>query len=376
MKAGLYIHIPFCEQRCYYCAFTVAVSSESAFEPYVGRVVREIELSNFHEAPGTLYLGGGTPSLLPASLIGRLIEVFPGTPEEVSLEANPGTLSESKLSAYRDLGITRISLGAQSFEDEDLKRAGRLHNSDAVYRDFELLRRYGFDNINVDLIAGLPGQQLTTWSRNIERALDLQPEHFSIYMLDHEERSAWSNLPSGVPEESDFAEFYTLADSKLASRGYVHYEISNWALPGRECRHNMGYWTGAPYRGFGVGAHSFDGVRRYWNTTSLAEYAASIDAGHLPTAGEEVLNTAMQLEEAFMLGLRQASGVNVWTVAQRFCMIYPPSWHVRVRDLAEDGWIRFDGTMLQLTQKGRLAANSVIEELIWPTPASTYEATR
>jgi oxygen-independent coproporphyrinogen-3 oxidase len=138
----------------------------------------------------------------------------------------------------------------------------------------------------------------------------------------------------------------------------------------------MGYWTGAPYRGFGVGAHSFDGVRRYWNTPSLAEYAASIDAGHLPPAGEEVLNTAMQLEEAFMLGLRQSSGVDVWSVARRFSMIYPPSWHVRVRDLAEDGWIRFDGTILQLTQKGRLAANSVIEELIWPTPASTYEATR
>ena len=371
MKTGLYIHIPFCEQRCYYCAFTVAVSPESAFEPYVDRVVKEIELSNFRETPVTVYFGGGTPSLVPESLIGRLLESFPGKPEEISLEANPGTLSESRVEAYRDLGITRISLGAQSLEDEDLQRAGRLHNAAAVYRDFELLRQRGFDNINLDLIAGLPNQQLSTWSRNVDRTLDLQPEHISIYMLDQEERSAWAKLPSGVPEESDFAEFYALAESKLASRGYVHYEISNWAMPGRECRHNMGYWTGVPYRGFGVGAHSFDGNRRYWNTTSLAEYASSIDAGSLPTAGEEVLDSSMRLEEAFMLGLRQASGVDIWAVSRSLCHIYPPSWHGRVRDLEDEGWIRFDGTTLQLTPKGRLAANSVIGELLWPTPAST-----
>ena len=374
MKPGLYIHIPFCEQRCYYCAFTVSVSPESTFAPYVERLLQEVELAGFKEEPSTIYFGGGTPSLLSAPLLGRLMKAIHGNPDEITIEANPGTLSEEKVREYRQLGIRRISLGAQSLEDEDLKRAGRLHNAGAVYSDFELLRRFDFDNINLDLIAGLPGQKIETWSRNLDRALDLRPEHISIYMLDHEERSAWSTLPPGVPDESDFAAFYTLAESKLEAQGYLHYEISNWALPGRECRHNIGYWSGVPYRGFGVGAHSFDGIRRYWNATSLADYAESIRQGNLPLLGEEVLSPAMQLEEAFMLGLRQAIGVDVPAISSRFRLTFPDAWHERVRHLKDDGWIVFDGKILQLTQKGRLAANSVIEELIWPTPASTYEA--
>ena len=374
MRPGVYIHIPFCEQRCYYCAFTVAVSPEGAFAPYTDRVIREIEISGFDQQPGTLYFGGGTPSIVPADLLGRILKRL-GTPDgEVSLEANPGTLSEDKACQYRDLGVTRISLGAQSLEDEDLQRAGRLHKASAVYEDFELLRREGFENLNLDLIAGLPGQRLETWSRNLDRVVDLKPEHISIYMLDHEERSAWAKLPPGVPDESEFAEFYTLAESTLEAHGYIHYEISNWALPGWECRHNIGYWSGVPYRGFGVGAHSFDSGRRFWNTPSLSDYAARIESGRLPILDEEMLSPSTQLEEAFMLGLRQASGMNINAVANRLRITYPPEWRLRVDQLQEAGWIRFDGTILQLTQKGRLAANSVIEELIWPTPSSTFEA--
>src|SRR4030095_9788552 len=167
MRPGLYIHIPFCEQRCYYCAFTVAVSPATTFEPYVNRVAQEIRLAGSVQDPGTIYFGGGTPSLLPSSLLRRMLDEIPNNADEISLEANPGTLDEAKLAVYRELGITRISLGAQSFEDEDLKRAGRLHDAITVRRDFELLRRSGFDNVNVDLIAGLPGQQLETWSRNL-----------------------------------------------------------------------------------------------------------------------------------------------------------------------------------------------------------------
>jgi oxygen-independent coproporphyrinogen-3 oxidase len=374
MRPGVYIHIPFCEQRCYYCAFTVAVSPETAFAPYVERVVREIEISGFDQPPGTLYFGGGTPSIVPAELLGRILKRL-GTPDgEVSLESNPGTLSEDKVRQYLDLGITRISLGAQSLEDEDLQRAGRLHKASAVYEDFELLRREDFENLNLDLIAGLPGQRLETWSRNLDRVVDLRPEHISIYMLDHEERSAWAKLPPGVPDESEFAEFYVLAESILEAHGYIHYEISNWALPGWECRHNIGYWSGIPYRGFGVGAHSFDSGRRFWNTPSLSDYADRIESGRLPILEEEMLSPSTQLEEAFMLGLRQASGVNINAVANRLRITYPPEWQLRVDQLREAGWIRFDGTILQLTQKGRLAANSVIEELIWPTPSSTFEA--
>ena len=371
MEPELYIHIPFCEQRCYYCAFTVAVSPEQTFEPYVDRLVREIELSGFSENPRTIYFGGGTPSLLNAALLGRVVWSLPGVPAEVSIEVNPGTLSDTKVQEYRDLGISRISLGAQSLEDEDLVRAGRLHKAGAVFSDFAMLRRHGFRNINLDLIAGLPGQRLETWSRNLDRVLELTPEHISIYMLDQEERSAWARLPAGVPEESDFADFYSLAEMKLDARGYSHYEISNWALPGKECVHNVGYWSGIPYRGFGVGAHSFDGTRRFWNTQSLADYAASVDAGRLPVIEEEILTPELQREEAFLLGLRQAGGIDVQGLARRFGITYSAEWHLRARQLEEAGWIQFDGVSLRLTSKGRLVANSVIEELLWPTPAST-----
>jgi oxygen-independent coproporphyrinogen-3 oxidase len=371
MNPGLYIHIPFCEQRCYYCAFTVAVAPEQTFAPYVDRLVREIGLSGFDSDPGTVYFGGGTPSLVNADLIGRVLKTLRSAPQEVSIEVNPGTLSETKLEQYRDLGISRISLGAQSLEDDDLERAGRLHKAESVLSDFELLRRQGFTNVNLDLIAGLPGQQLHTWSRNLDRVLELRPEHISIYMLDQEERSAWAKLPAGVPDDSDFAAFYSLAESKLDAHGYTHYEISNWALPGRECAHNLGYWSGIPYRGFGVGAHSFDGSRRFWNTPSLADYAVSLDSGRLPIAGEEILSADVQLEEAFMLGLRQTAGIDVQSIAGRFGLTYAPEWFVRARQLEEADLIRFDGGTLQLTAKGRLAANSVIEELLWPTPTST-----
>jgi oxygen-independent coproporphyrinogen-3 oxidase len=370
MKPGLYLHIPFCEQRCYYCAFTVAVSPEGAFEPYINHLVHEIRLLESLPEPGTIYFGGGTPSIVSASLLWRVLSALPGKAGEISIEANPGTLQEDKVRCYREMGITRISLGAQSLEDEDLHRAGRLHKAAAIYDDFELLRRFGFDNINLDLIAGLPGQQFDTWRRNLHRVLEMRPEHISIYMLDHEERSAWSSLPPGIPDESAFAGFYTLAESLLEEAGYSHYEISNWAMPGRECRHNIGYWNGVPYRGLGVAAHSFDGVRRFWNTPSLGDYAASVERGRLPVLGEEVLTPAMRLEEAFMLGLRQKAGVDVHDAARRAGFVYPPEWHARVKQLEEDGWIEFDGAIVRLTSKGRLAANSVIEELLWPTPAS------
>jgi oxygen-independent coproporphyrinogen III oxidase len=371
MNPGLYIHIPFCEQRCYYCAFTVAVSPEDTFAPYVGRLIREIELSGRDRHPRTIYFGGGTPSLLDATLIGKILASLPSVPQEVTIEVNPGTLTDAKVQQYRDFGISRISLGAQSLEDEDLTRAGRLHKASAVFSDFKLLRANGFANINLDLIAGLPNQRMEVWSRNLDRVLELMPEHISIYMLDHEERSAWAKSPPGIPEESDFAAFYELAESRLESCGYSHYEISNWALPGHECTHNIGYWSGVPYRGFGVGAHSFDGTRRFWNTQSLPDYAASIDAGKLPTIEEEILTPALRLEEAFMLGLRQARGIDVHDVAQRLGVAYSAEWSVRAQQLSEAGWITFDGSVIRLTAKGRLAANSVIEELLWPTPEST-----
>src|SRR5262245_42383992 len=191
-KPGVYVHIPFCEQRCYYCAFTVAVSSADAYRPYIDRLIREIEISGWTERPETIFFGGGTPSIVPAECIDRILKVFPSGATEISLEANPGTLDEEKLRQYRDTGINRVSLGAQSFHDSDLQAAGRLHNVSDVLADIEALRRFGFANINIDLIAGLPEQQLDKWESNLAWISRLRPEHVSIYMLELEERSAWS----------------------------------------------------------------------------------------------------------------------------------------------------------------------------------------
>src|SRR3989441_1008082 len=286
MKPGVYVHIPFCEQRCYYCAFTVAVSPEETYEPYVRRLIREIELSGFKEQPETIFFGGGTPSIIDAALIEGILRALPPCTGEITIETNPGTLSDSKLDRYRDSGVNRISLGVQSFHDEDLRNAERL-----------------------------------------------------------------------------------------ASAGYVHYEISNWALPGFECCHNLKYWTGVPYRGFGVSAHSFSGLRRFWNVTSMKEYAEMLDSGKLPISGEEMLTRDMRLEEAFLLGLRRTCGFDVWSVARDLDVRYPPEWFERICELEDAGWIRFDGKVLKLTPAGWLLANGVTEELLWPTLLSTSEAT-
>jgi oxygen-independent coproporphyrinogen-3 oxidase len=299
-------------------------------------------------------------------LIETIVQALPKGAVEISLEVNPGTLSDAKLENYKSAGVNRINLGAQSFEDEDLKNAGRLHNAADVLHDIESLRKRGFSNIGVDLIAGLPGQRRIVWSRNLDSVERLLPEHVSIYMLDAEERSPWGQQRMDSPDDDVFADFYSEAAERLGQAGYIHYEISNWARPGFECRHNLKYWTAAPYRGFGVSAHSFSKTHRYWNTASLAEYANLLDSGKLPISGTEELSREMRLEEAFMIGLRRTCGFDIWAVAEDLNIQYPTNWFERVGELEDDGWIQFDGKVLRLTPAGWLLANGITEELLWP----------
>ena len=379
MKPGVYVHIPFCEQRCYYCAFTVAVSPQHAHEPYVRRLIREIQLSQFSEEPETIFFGGGTPSIIDGVWIQKILAALPKGAKEISLEANPGTLDQAKLECWAGAGINRISLGAQSFHDEDLKNAGRLHNSADVFRDIESLRKHGFNNINIDLIAGLPNQQLDVWRQNLANIEHIRPEHVSIYMLDVEDRSVWGRSQSSISDDLS-ARFYLEAAERLSRAGYIHYEISNWALPGFECCHNLKYWTGVPYRGFGVSAHSFSksaglALKRFWNTTSLNDYGVMLDADRLPIAGEEVLTREMRLDEAFLIGLRRTCGFDIWRVAAELGIEYPREWFDRVCEFEDAGWVQFDGEFLKLTSSGRLLAGAVTEELLWPTLLSTSAAT-
>ena len=366
MKPGVYVHIPFCEQRCYYCAFTVAVAPERMYEPYVRRLIREVELSTFSDQPETIFFGGGTPSIMDGRFIEEIVAALPAGASEISIEVNPGTLSGGKLQQYKSAGVNRISLGVQSFRDEDLKCAGRLHRAADAVQDIELLRRHGFENISIDLIAGLPKQTSENWNANLNWVEKLLPEHVSIYMLDLEERSVWGRGGNDIPSDDVFANFYIEAAARLSNAGYVHYEISNWARPGFECRHNLKYWTGVSYRGFGVSAHSFSNGYRYWNTNSLAEYERMLEVGQLPIAGEERLTREMQLEEAFLIGLRRVCGFDIWAVATDLEFQYPAEWFDRVGELEDAGWIQFDGRYLKLTPAGWLLANGVTEELLWP----------
>ena len=375
MSFGLYIHIPFCEQHCHYCAFPVVVSGVKSHSPYVGRLMRELELARVAEVPRTLYLGGGTPSLLDSDLISSLVNAVPAGASEVSIEANPGTLEGRKLELYRDLGINRISLGAQSFDKADLERAGRLHEPEDTIRDFEALREKGFTNINLDLIAGLPGQDRRAWSENLDWVERLKPDHVSIYLLESEDSTVWGKRKPAMHAQDDHAWFYSSAAERLPAAGYSHYEISSWALPGSECRHNLGYWDQTPYRGVGLGAHSYIDGRRFWNTRSMAGYARQLDSGELPIETVEERTPTIRLEEAFLLGLRQMRGFDVWAVANEIGIDYPREWFDRLETLQEARLVEFDGTILKLAPSGWLLATGITEELLCPTLLSICEAT-
>jgi oxygen-independent coproporphyrinogen-3 oxidase len=373
---GLYVHVPFCEQHCHYCAFAVSLEPASEYGPYVGRLVRELELAGLAGSPRTVYFGGGTPSLLGPDLFSRLAgAVGPGS-EEVTIEANPGTLDGARLETWRRMGVNRVSLGAQSFDSRDLECAGRLHSTADTLRDYELLVHNGFENINLDLIAGLPGQERRAWLENLEWIDRLGPAHVSLYLLEREESSVWARQPPLARGDDDYAWFYEAASDRLGATGYLHYEVSSWARTGSECVHNRGYWNGTAYRGVGLGAHSFLDNHRFWNTRSMRVYAEQLDAGQLPLDGSEWLSPRMRLEEAFLLGLRQMVGFDVSVIAGELGFQYPQEWFDRLNALERAGLVEFDDPRLRLAPRGWLLTSSITEELLCPSLLSICEATR
>lgn len=380
---GLYIHIPFCEQHCHYCTFPVVVVPESEHAGYVDRLRAELAMVSLAGPLETVYLGGGTPSLLAPELIGRVLGNVNRDAGEITLEANPGTLVEDGVKAFVAHGVNRVSLGAQSFHRTDLEAAGRLHSPDDTRRDVALLRRNGLDNISIDLIAGLPHQGTRAWTENLDAAIALDPDHVSIYMLEIEDSAVWAKRRDRegaaslrFPDDDLLATFAIEADDRLTDAGYHHYEISSWARPGRDCRHNVGYWNGSDYRGIGMGAHSLVGDVRFWNTRSFSAYREAVEKGRLPVAGSENRTPRIRLEEAMLVGLRRLDGFDVRSVATELSIEYPPEWFERVERLEEAGIVRFDDPVLQLTRRGWLLASGVAEELLCPDLLSILEATR
>lgn len=370
MAAGIYIHIPFCKSRCSYCDFATDVyRSMNAVERYVGALCTEIENERDESRTlnaDTVYFGGGTPSLLTPDQVGRILsavrEQFDISGDvEITMEMNPATVTAESLAGYRELGVNRASFGVQTFNDRDLKLLARGHDAKDARKTFKLLRDVGFDNISFDLIAGLPGQTMDDWRRNLYEAVAMSPEHLSLYLLEiHEGTPLAEQIRSGrrTPIDDELAaEMYELMIDTLADAGYIQYEISNFARPGFESRHNTKYWKLEPVYGFGVSAHSFDGVERYANERDTNAYVRSIESGSGAEVFREPINEA---SEAAFLGLRLSNGLDLDDMRSRFGNHLLPE----VEDLVAAGLLQLEQQNLRLTRRGMLMSNEVFSRFV------------
>src|SRR5271154_2594 len=320
LNLGAYIQVPFCQTKCTYCNFHTGVVSQERYGPYADAVCREIsEAARARATVGdgaagidTVYFGGGTPSLLDPVALKKILEALRGGfgfravgELEITLEADPETITHEKASDWIAAGFNRVSLGVQSFNDVELKAAGRMHRRTDIFAAADILRGAGFRNISMDLIAGLAHQTRESWEESVTRLTDVRPEHLSIFMLEIDEGShlgkeslAGGNRYSAnaVPSDDAIADSYEWARGALRAAGYEHYEISNWGLPGFRSRHNLKYWRREPYIGFGAGAHSFDGARRWANLHDSAKYAACIELGISPREQEQDVTRDEALE--------------------------------------------------------------------------------
>jgi len=375
IAAGLYVHIPFCSSRCSYCDFATGLYQSELAERYVQGLVNEIRASQYSgEVVDTIYFGGGTPSLLaPAQLeriLASLYERFEiATDSEITLEINPGSATPEKLRAFRSLGINRASFGAQTFDDAELAKLGRSHNVEDVLRTFASLRDAGFANVSFDLIAGLPGQTLEGWQRNINQALELAPEHLSFYLLEvHSGTPLAEHIRRGIqpqPDDDLAGVMYEWMLEQAEAAGYEHYEISNLCRPDFHSRHNVKYWTAAPYYGFGCSSHSYDGETRRWsNQRDVLKYVELVEIGASAVVEEQQLSSTDVRAEAVFLGMRLMQGVDLRR--------YRESFGVDLRDEHADdldrfckaGLVELDGDLIRLTRTGALLSNEVFAAFV------------
>jgi oxygen-independent coproporphyrinogen III oxidase len=386
-RLGIYVQVPFCQTKCTYCNFHTGVVSSARFAPYVGCVCEEIARhGEFYVAAGvdlpigfadfavdTIYIGGGTPSLLDAGHLRRIVDAIRGNfvaeLTEVTLEADPETVTAEKAADWVAAGINRISFGVQSFCDEELQAVGRMHRRADVYRAAAILRGAGIANISFDLIAGLPKQTRGSWRASLDSLAELGPEHVSVYLLEVDEGSRLgAELLQGgkrysagnVPGDDEMAEFYETACSVLGGTGYQHYEISNWAKPGFASRHNLKYWRREPYLGFGAGAHSFSGTERWANAHDAAGYVHAVTAGRLPVEQHDRLTREGALEEELFLGLRQLDGIDVGRIERQ----YGVSLDSRFERLTSAGLVEREGSLVRLAPGRVSVSNEVFVELM------------
>jgi oxygen-independent coproporphyrinogen-3 oxidase len=384
---GIYIQVPFCQTKCTYCNFHTGVVSSARFGPYVDAVCREI--GNYaalyadarmvlpdlfaDAVADTVYVGGGTPSLLDSGLLQRMLEAirnaFATNLAEVTLEADPETIEAAKAAAWVRAGINRVSFGVQSFSDRELAATGRMHRRADIYRSVAILRETGIRNIGFDLIAGLPHQTRESWQNSLDQLAALAPEHVSVYLLEIDEGShlggevlrGGSRYSAGeLPSEDEMAEFYETACNFLREAGYHHYEISNWGKPGFESRHNLKYWRREPYLGFGAGAHSFSGRERWANAHDPAAYVQALAGGNLPAEQHEIVTRDGALEEELFLGLRQLDGIDVERIERE----YGVAVSGRFERLMKAGLVERDGSVMRLAPARLSISTEVFVELM------------
>ncbi len=362
---GVYISYPFCAQKCTYCNFASGVLPRELEPRYVDALGTEIVSHQWAWTPETVYLGGGTPSGLATDDLVRILAAVPGVGQwkEATIEAAPGTLTQERVEGWIRAGINRVSLGVQSFVPRELARTGRKHTAEIVEREMAALRTAGLVNINVDLIAGLPGQARASWAQSLSWIERLQPPHVSVYMLEIDEDSRLGSevLLNGkrygapdVPSDELTAELYATAVEKLGNIGIHRYEISNFARPGFESLHNLKYWKLEPYAGFGADAHSFDGVMRSQNIESASDYVERIATGQSARIDATPSHSA---EERFFVGLRLTQGIQ--PLAEEWLQFERP-----IARFIADGLLARDGTRLRLTDRGVLFSNEVFAEFI------------
>lgn len=374
---SLYIHIPFCRRKCHYCSFVSCAGRESDIANYIHALNRELELRLSGYKIRTLYFGGGTPSLLTIEQIESILENVKSTCgtaniEELSLEANPGTVDTDYLRALRKTGINRLSLGIQSFDDNVLALLGRIHNSEQAHQSIGYAREAGFDNLNLDIICGIPGQSRESFNRTLMEAINIRPEHISLYPLTLEEDTPmWHSIQSGKipPPDADLAaDQYELAERMLADAGFVHYEISNWAKSGFACRHNLVYWLCRPYIGAGVAAHSYIDGYRLANTPDLDKYLACFspenDNPLNAVEMKEPISPALILSESIIMGLRLCNGISINGLNSRFGINFTDCYHKPLEEMTEMGLLEVEDGNLKLTAKGRLLGNEVFQRFL------------
>jgi oxygen-independent coproporphyrinogen-3 oxidase len=365
VNAGVYVHVPFCLTRCGYCDFNAYAGLDHLAPRYVRGLLAEIDLAAptwSDEEVVSVFLGGGTPTTLDVAdldgLLARIRSAFRVVDgAEVTIEANPDTVDEASLAALLEAGFERLSMGAQSFDPEVLSALERIHQPISVRRAFAAARTAGYANVSLDLIYGAEGETLDSWERTLREAIDLGPEHVSAYALTVEPSTPLGRrIARGAtpPPDADLqADMFCLACDRLADAGYAHYEVSNWARPGFECQHNLGYWERRPYAGLGAGAHSYRDDRRWWNVRRPEEYLSLVESGRLPVGGEERLEPSDAYLEEVFLRLRILEGI-------------PVSWVEpdRAEPFLASGLLEDHDGALVPTERGMLLLNELVLALV------------